>query len=291
MRIRCVCREYDVEATTRPTAVSFAAWLRRRCAQLTALEQEERPELMALSLPPSKKVCAFSSMTSYGAHYRIDMEEGIVRHVSYDSGVAEVACRTPSQSSLTTDAWVELVRVGVLKNILVLDYGNVKVVLMVPSWVAKHTEEQPRLRRDPHGFWIANITARPRDISSPYLLPALASQVDVLRNFSVCVKFGVHSAIDRKQVSRSTCWQLLQVFFVDDKSMPGWSVVVKKEARGRRINAEDDDHCLGQEAYMEDLQVLQNTELEEGGRGEGIGSNEAGEPRGNRRRRRPADDN
>jgi len=112
------------------------------------------------------------------------MEEGILRHVSYDSGVAEVACRTSSQSSSTTGTWVELVRVGVLKNILVLDYGNVKVVLMVASWVAKHTEEQPRLHRDSHGFWLANMTTRPRDISNPYLLPALASQVDVLLEFS-----------------------------------------------------------------------------------------------------------
>ena len=69
-------------------------------------------------------------------------------------------------------------RVGVLKNILVLSYGNMNIVVMVVSWVAKHTDESPRLRRDSHGFWLANMAARPRDTTHPYLLPALASQVE-----------------------------------------------------------------------------------------------------------------
>ena len=73
---------------------------------------------------------------------------------------------------------MDLVRVGVLKNILVLNYGNLNIVLMVVSWVAEHTDEQPRLHRDAHGFWLANMSARPRDTANPYLLPTLASQVN-----------------------------------------------------------------------------------------------------------------
>ena len=79
---------------------------------------------------------------------------------------------------------------------------------------------------------------------------------------------------------------VLQVFFVDDKTMPGWSVVVKKEARGRRIKSTEDDYGLGQEASADDLQVLQTMEFQRGVGGEGIGSEEAGDqPTGRRRRR------
>lgn len=133
---------------------------------------------MALSLSPSKKVCAFNIMTSYGSHYRVDMEEGTSQHVTYDSGVAEPECIIPTHSSSDKSAQVQLVRVGILKNILVLNYGNLSIVLMVVSWVAKHMDETPRLRRDAHGFWLANMSTRPYDTTNPYLLLALASQVN-----------------------------------------------------------------------------------------------------------------
>ena len=42
--------------------------------------------------------------------------------------------------------------------------------------------------------------------------------------------------------------------------MPGWSVVLKKESRSRRINSTEQDHSLGQEGSADDLQVLANME-------------------------------
>jgi hypothetical protein len=195
----CGCREYEREATGTPASMRFAQWLRLRCAAMSDAEQVDRPELMALSMPPNKKVCAFSSMTSFGSHYRVDVEEEAVRHVTYDSGVAELACRIPAQGPSDSIARVELVRVGVLKNILVLTYGNLNIVLMVVSWVPKHTDELPMLRRDAYGFWIANMSARPRDTTNPYILPALASQVNYKRN-TACAQSLVN-----------VCWQYMQM--------------------------------------------------------------------------------
>lgn len=163
---------------------------------MTEAEQDEHPELMALSVQPAKKVCAFTGMTSFGSHYRVDVEEGGPRHVTFDSGVAELECRRRGRSSSTNPVQVELLRVGVLKNILVLTYGNLNIVLMVVSWVAKHTEDRPRLRRDAHGFWMANMAARPRDTSNPYLLPALASQVDHMCYFLPGICRGLGKNID-----------------------------------------------------------------------------------------------
>lgn len=145
---------------------------------MTVAEQDERAEVMALSSPPLRRVCAFSGMTSYGSHYKVDMEEGGARHVTFDSRVAELETRRNRGGSPSTSVEVHLVRVGILKNILVMSYGNMNIVLMVVSWwQIKHTDDRPRLRRDAHGFWLANMAARPRDTTNSYVLPALASQV------------------------------------------------------------------------------------------------------------------
>lgn len=91
--------------------------------------------------------------------------------------MAELRAITGGVNASQYGAAVELVRVGVLKDILVLCYGNLNIVLMVVSWVAKHTDVLPRLCRDAHNFWLANIAAVPRDLTAPYILPSLASQV------------------------------------------------------------------------------------------------------------------
>lgn len=53
-----------------------------------------------------------------------------------------------------------------------------------------------------------------------------------------------------------------QVFFVEDKSMPGWSVVMKKETRSRRIGSTEVEQALGQEGSSDDVQVLTDMELQ-----------------------------
>ena len=164
---------------------------------MTALEQEERSDVVALSLPPAKKVCAFSSMTTYGSHFRVDLQEGSARHVTYDSGVAELKYTMRTQSQPAAASHVELLRIGILKNILVLNYGNTNIVLMVVSWVPKHTHERPTLRRDAHGFWIADLAARPRDTTNPYIMPTMASQVRFLCHlprlcYGLCSRTATH---------------------------------------------------------------------------------------------------
>jgi hypothetical protein len=117
---------------------------------------------------------------SHGCHYRVEEAEGGVAHVTFDCGVAELGEARHGGEGNGTGGGVELIRVGTLKDILVLNYANTNLVLMVVSWVSKHTELQPRLRRDSHGFWLANMGAMPRCNKDPYILPALASQVRIL---------------------------------------------------------------------------------------------------------------
>lgn len=134
-------------------------------------------ELKALSSGPSQRACSFRSMTSYGSHYRVEGEESGGHHVTFDSGVAQLESRRAGNVSLNEGGVVDIIRVGILKDILVLNYANMNVVLMVVSWVAKDSELHPRLRRDPHGFWLANMDARPRCTNELYILPSQATQV------------------------------------------------------------------------------------------------------------------
>ena len=71
-------------------------------------------------------------------------------------------------------------RIGILRDILVMNYVKMNIVLMVVSWMAKDTDVQPKFRRDSHGFWLANMAPLPRCTNEPYILPSLTSQVPKL---------------------------------------------------------------------------------------------------------------
>ena len=173
-------REYERESAETPDLDPFHIWLRDRCAQIPEAAGAEEQEMKALSCVPSRTVCSFKSMTSFGSHYRVEGWEAGARHVTFDAGVAELSAREDGSNCSAQGGVVDLVRVGILNDIWVLNYRYVNIVLMVVSWVAKDTDSQPRLRRDPHGFWIANMAAVPRCTDCPYILPVLASQVPTM---------------------------------------------------------------------------------------------------------------
>jgi hypothetical protein len=78
---------------------------------------------------------------------------------------------------------------------------------------------------------------------------------------------------------------VLQVFFVEDKAMPGWSVVMKKETRSRRILSTQEDNALGQEASTDDMQVMTNFEPQRVGWRENVAVDEVSTQQANGRRR------
>ena len=255
-----VHREYSRLEARDSTIPPLKTWLRCRCAALADETDNERAELYSLSVGPSKRACSFKSMTSFGSHYRVDLEEADTQHITFDSGVAELGSRRGGPNTADNCAVVDLIRVGILKDILVVNYGKFPIVLMAVSWLAKHTTHQPRMQRDAYGFWLANMAAIPRDVSEPYILPGLASQVrrmleDVL--FMIDVSFQTTIGIVHHRQLHN---MYVQVFFVNDKSMPGWCVVVKKEARGRRIHSTEVEHILGQEESSGDRHAFQEME-------------------------------
>ena len=169
--------EYERESSLGGQIDPFSTWLRERCARMVDNDSTDVNELTALSIQPSRRVCSFRSMMSYGSHYRIEGDGAGEQHVTYDCGVAELQALREGDNCADPIGVVHIIRVGTLKDIMVLNYVNLNVVLMVVSWVAKHTEMQPRLRRDAHRFRLANLDAMPRCNNNPYILPSLASQM------------------------------------------------------------------------------------------------------------------
>ena len=155
----------------------FPLWLRERCLDTPMDAGSHMEDLRSLSRLPSRRVCSFKSMTSYGSHYRVEGEAAGDQHVTFDCGVAELQAHGEGEYCSEQGGIVHIKRVGILKNILVFDYVTLNIVLMEVSWVATDTEMQHRLRRDAHGFWLANLDALPRCSNNPYILPSMASQV------------------------------------------------------------------------------------------------------------------
>jgi hypothetical protein len=98
--------------------------------------------------------------------------------------------------------------VGVVKDILKLDYGPLSrpIVLLRCQW-AKRSDSRgnPTYTRDDAGFLVVNVQHNLPKMSDPFIFAAQATQV----------------------------------FYSDVHDKPGWKVVLRKEARGKREVAEN----------------------------------------------------
>ena len=118
--------------------------------------------------------------------------------VSYNSGVAYVF-----ESPTDNEGDILIPYVGVLKDILVLDYGALKtqIILLRCEWVKPSDNRgNPTYTRDDAGFLVVNFRHKLPRLAEPFL-------------FSM---------------------QATQVFFSDVVDRPGWKVVLRKEARAKR---------------------------------------------------------
>lgn len=123
--------EYERESSLGGQIEPFSTWLRERCARMADNNNTDVNELTALLIQPSKRVCSFKSMMSYGSHYHIEGDGVGEQHVTYDCGVAEMQALREGDNCADPVGVVHIIRVGTLKDILVLNYVNLNVVLMV----------------------------------------------------------------------------------------------------------------------------------------------------------------
>ena len=203
----CIGREWELELeTNRSSLEPVEVWMRNHIHSMVLdMSDPNEADTVLISNPPSLKCRRYNKMTAYGNHWRIDNDTNRSM-TNYDSGVA--CFEANEQSSGSGKDYV-----GILQDILVLDYGAVKtpVVLFSCLWKKRHdNHNRSTYVRDSDGFLVVNFKHNtPRSID-PFVFPS----------------------------------QCTQVFYSDDDLQPRGSqckVVLRKEAKSRRKLEEDDD--------------------------------------------------
>lgn len=125
---------------------------------------ENRFLLTSYSIPPSLKVVTYKACRAYGNHWRaVPLQQSLVdcdssQFQTFDSGMAATfSMQRTNRAGETIDDSVQYV--GVLTEVLELNYGGMKVVLfkgrwIEPSWVPKSSAS---MRYHESGLWQVNF--------------------------------------------------------------------------------------------------------------------------------------
>jgi hypothetical protein len=141
--------------------------------------------------------------------------------------------RTDAQTTLdvpTEDARdVSVNYIGVLRNILKLDYGPMRtpVILLRCEWIKRSdNRENPTYVQDEAGFLVVNFRHKLPSMCDPFIFPSQATQV----------------------------------FFSDDPGKAGWKVVLRKEPRARQEVADTSDVFISTSVETSALMSQHRTE-------------------------------
>ncbi len=109
-------------------------------------------DVIQLSQPPAHKAWTYESMWVYGNLYCVDTETGPV-HMTYDFRVACIfkqASHTLIRDQNMVMAYFNYI--GVLKDILVMDYSSMWLVLFKCCWILANIQGNATIHQDEHGF-------------------------------------------------------------------------------------------------------------------------------------------
>ena len=185
--------------TLNPDMDKFEVWV-RRAVQNHPHDPDNIDDIDRLLLVgrPSQKATRYTRMRAFGNHFRVEDSQSALLS-TYDSGVASIF-EMPTADSQSE---VSLNYVGVLQDILKLDYGPLQtpVILFRCEWFKRDDNRRnPAYVRDDAGFMVVNTRHKLPKMSEPFIFPSEATQV----------------------------------FFSNDLTKPGWKVVLRKEARSKR---------------------------------------------------------
>ena len=154
---------------------------------------------------PSQKATRYTRMRAFGNHFRVEDSQSALLQ-TYDSGIASIF----EVPTIDSQSEVSLNYVGVLQDILKLDYGPLRtpVILFRCEWLKREDNRgNSTYVRDDAGFMVVNSRHKVPKMSDPFIFPSQATQV----------------------------------FFSNDFRKPGWKVVLRKEARSRREEQDTSD--------------------------------------------------
>ena len=125
---------------------AFTSWLRDRVQQMVIDRERPSISLVTMSRPPFPTVKHYSSMWAHGYHFRVDDEDGR-DHISFDAGVAAIftqECRSSRADRHSVEAALNYV--GIIKDIVVVDYGIHQYKVLKCSWIPPNLEGAPTIR-------------------------------------------------------------------------------------------------------------------------------------------------
>ena len=116
-------------------------------------------DVVCISQLSNERATEYPALWAYGSCYRYVDEVIGLTQVSFDSGVACVTSQTCC-ASVADRSPIEaaLKYVGVVRNIIKVDYTALKVNIMKCQWIKHNLVGSNRtMRRDEHGFWFKKI--------------------------------------------------------------------------------------------------------------------------------------
>jgi hypothetical protein len=168
-------RDWTAQNAANPSILSFHEWVKENVNQQpahpTSLEEMDH---RLLCRKPLQQATRYLRMKAFGNHFRVD-DPSTTRLQTYDAGVASIF-HVPTEDALE----VSINYVGILKDILELDYGplHTPVILMKCEWMKRHDNwGNNTYSRDETGFMLINFRHKLPKAAEPFIFPSQATQV------------------------------------------------------------------------------------------------------------------
>jgi hypothetical protein len=168
-------RTWKVQVALNSNTLPLEEWIKEEVSRrpLNTSSAEEM-DLRLLSQKPSQRATRYLRMKAYGNHFRVD-DPTAAQLQTYESGVASIF-HVPTEDARE----VSINYVGVLKDILKLDYGplHTHVNLMKCKWMKRADNRgNNTYARDEAGFLLVNFCHKLPRMADPFIFPTQATQV------------------------------------------------------------------------------------------------------------------
>ena len=172
--------------------------------------EEIMPDVIDISIGPTRVATSYCSMWAYGNHFRVKSVERNLTTV--DCGVAatfEQECQSGPQDQNTITAQVEYV--GWVEEILELDYGRFQVIVFLCNWV-KEISHGPgaTMKQDDYGFTLVNFNRLIPISAQSFVFPIQIEQV--FFSDTNCEQPGCWKVVLRKAVRACEAFWLTSQF-------------------------------------------------------------------------------
>jgi hypothetical protein len=169
------CRKWRAEMEEDRATPSFEEWIHGAMRTYAAdAPTEVDVDSLLLCTKPSQKAMRYTKMKAFGNHFRV-LDDTTNRMKTYDSGITSVF-DVPTEDARN----VSVNYVGVLKDILKLDYGPMRtpVILLRCEWIKKSDNRgNPTYIWDEIGFLVVNFRHKLPSMCDPFIFPSQATQV------------------------------------------------------------------------------------------------------------------